>query len=112
MQVQLEKLDEFLKESTIPKKYRDLANIFSPSNAYCLPPHRDDDHAIELELGKTPLFGPLYKISEYQLKKLLEDIDENHASGFIQLLNHPPENLSYLPLNLMGLYGCGSITVD
>ena len=39
MQVQLEKLDESLEEPTIPKAYRDLANLFSQSNANCLPPH-------------------------------------------------------------------------
>ena len=65
MQVQLETLDESLEEPTIPKEYRDRANVFSPSNANSLPPHRDEDHAIELEPGKTPPFGPLYNLSEY-----------------------------------------------
>ena len=83
MQVQLETLDEPLEEPTIPKAYRDLADVFSPSNANSLPPHRDEDHAIELEPGKTPPFGPLYNLSEYQLKTLREYIDENLANGFI-----------------------------
>ena len=64
MQVQLETLDESLEEPTIPKAYRDRANVFSPSYANSLPPHPDEDHAIELEFGKTPLFGPLYYLSE------------------------------------------------
>ncbi len=84
MQVQLETLDESLKESTIPKVYRDLADVFSPSNANFLPPHRDEDHAIELEPGKTPSFGPLYNLSQYQLKTLRGYIDENLANGFIR----------------------------
>ncbi len=54
MQVQLETLDESLEEPTILKVYRDLANVFSPSNANSLLPHRDKDNAIELEPGKTP----------------------------------------------------------
>ncbi len=83
MQVQLETLDESLEEPTIPKAYRDLANVSSPSNANSLPPHRDEDHAIELEPDKTALFGPLYNLSEYQLKTLRECIDENLANGFI-----------------------------
>ena len=33
MQRQLETLDESLEEPTIPKAYRDVANVFSPSNA-------------------------------------------------------------------------------
>ncbi len=84
MRVQLERLDEFLKEPTVPKAYRDLADVFSPSNANSLPPHRDEDHAIELELGKTPPFGPLYNLSEYQLKTLREYIDENLAKRLIR----------------------------
>ncbi len=37
MQVQLEKMDESLEEPTILKAYRDMANIFSLSNANFLP---------------------------------------------------------------------------
>ncbi len=58
-------LDKSLEEPTIPKAYKDLANVFSPSNANFLPTHQDEDHAIELELGKTPPFGSLYNLSEY-----------------------------------------------
>ncbi len=59
MKMQLETLDDFLKEPTIHKVYRDLAKIFLLSNANSLPPHRDEDHAIGLEPGKIPPFGPL-----------------------------------------------------
>ncbi len=83
MQVHLETLDESFQEPTIFKVYRDLTNVFSPSNANFLPPHRDEDHGIELEFGKTPPFGPLYNLSEYQLKKLCEYIDENLANKFM-----------------------------
>ena len=112
MQVQLETLDESLEEPTIPKAYRDLADVFSPSNANSLPPHRDEDHAIELEPEKTPPFGPLYNLSEYQLKTLHEYIDENLANGLFDLLNSLPEHLSCLPLNLMVFYVSVSITRD
>ena len=63
MQVQLETLEDSLEEIPIPKAYRDLAKIFSPSNANFLPQHRDEDHVIELQPGKIPLFGPLYNLS-------------------------------------------------
>ncbi len=65
MEVQLDMLDESLEEPSIPRVNRDLADVFSPSNANFLLPHRDEDHAIELEPGKTPPFGPLYNLSEY-----------------------------------------------
>ncbi len=68
VQVQLETLDESLKKPIIPKEYRDLVNVCSPSNANSLPTHQDENHAIELEPGKTPLFGLFYNLSEYELK--------------------------------------------
>ncbi len=83
MQVQFEDLDESLEEPTIPKAYRDLAKVFSPSNANSIRPHREKDHAIELEPGKTPLFDPLYNLSEYQPKTIREYIDKNLANEFI-----------------------------
>ncbi len=84
MQVQLETLDESLEEPAIPKAYRDPVDVFLPSNANSLPPHQDEDHAIELQPGKTPPFGPLYNLSEYQFKTLREYIDKNLANGFIR----------------------------
>ncbi len=82
--MQLERLDESLEEPSNPKAYRDLANVFSPSIANSLPPHRDEDHSIELEPEKTPPFGPLYNLFEYPLKTLREYIDKNLANGFIR----------------------------
>ncbi len=82
--MKLETLDESLEESTIPKVYTDLANVFSPSNANSLLLHQDEDHAIKLEPEKTPPFGPFYNLSEYQLKTFREYIDENLANGFIR----------------------------
>ena len=84
MQVQLETLDESLEEPTIPKAYRDLANVLLPSNANFLPSHRDEHHAIELDTGKTPPFSPLYNLSEYQLKTLRDYMDKNLANRFIR----------------------------
>ncbi len=82
--MQLETLDESLEEPTIPKAYRDLANVFSPSNANFLPQHRDEDHTIELEPGKTPLLRLYYNLSDYQLNTLREYIDKNLANRLIR----------------------------
>ncbi len=84
MQVQFETLDESLEKPTILKVYRDLANVFSPSNANFLPTHRDEDDTIELEPGKTPPCGPLYNLFEYKLKTLRKYMDENLANRFIR----------------------------
>ncbi len=64
MQVQLETLDESLEEPTIPKAYKDLANVFLPSNANFEPWQWNEENSIEMKNKKTPLFGPLYNLSE------------------------------------------------
>ncbi len=112
MQVELETLDESLGIPTIPKVYKNLANVFLLSNANFLPPHRDKNYAIELEPEKTPPFGLLYNLSEYQLKTLCEYIDKNLANRFIRPSKPVPKHLSCLPLKLIALYGYTLITVD
>ncbi len=84
MYLQLEMMDESLEEPIIRKAFRDLANVFSLSNADFVSPHWDEDHEIKLEPGKTPPFGPFQNLSEYQLKTLREYIDENLANRFIR----------------------------
>lgn len=49
IKVQVRTLEEFLKESSILRVYRDLSNIYSESNANFLPPRRDEANTIELK---------------------------------------------------------------
>ena len=84
MQVQHETLDESVKEPTISKVYRDLANLFLLSNANRLSLYWEEDHAIELKPQKTSLFGPLYNLSKYQLKMLYEYMEKNLIKRFIR----------------------------
>ena len=52
----------------IPEQYRDLADVFSKAKSETLPPHRGHlDHAIPLEKGAKPVFGPIYNLSERKL---------------------------------------------
>ncbi|CAD6951694.1 unnamed protein product [Tilletia caries] len=82
-----------LKEK-VPSKYHDLLAAFSKTNADTLPPHRDFDHRIDLEPGTKPPFGPIYSLSEPELKALREWLDENlenyisRRSSHIGLMNH------------------------
>src|SRR5262249_1265633 len=64
--------------------YDDFAEVFSKESASVLPPYRPYDHRIPLEPGTTPPFGPLYPLSEVELKALDEYIKENLAKGYIQ----------------------------
>jgi hypothetical protein len=58
-------------------------------NANALPRHQPWDHEIRLELGKQPTFGPIYALSEKELKTLREYLDENLARGFIRKSESP-----------------------
>src|SRR5262249_28134246 len=67
-----------------PQDSLDFADVFSKNPASALPPHRPHDHQIPLQPGTTPPFGPLYSLSEVELKALDEYIKENLAKGYIQ----------------------------
>ena len=68
----------------LPEPYQDFADVFSEAKASSLPPHREFDLTIETEEGKDPPFGPLYPLSETELKVLRDYIDDNLARGWIR----------------------------
>jgi transposase InsO family protein len=70
--------------SIVPPDYTDFSEVFSKESASVLPPHRPYDHRIPLEPGTTPPFGPLYSLSEVELKALDEYIKENLSKGYIR----------------------------
>jgi hypothetical protein len=71
-------------KSQLPEPYQDFADVFSEAKASNLPPHREFDLTIETEEGKDPPFGPLYPLSETELKVLRDYIDDNLARGWIR----------------------------
>jgi hypothetical protein len=73
----------------VPPQYHDLLQAFSKTRADTLPPHRPYDHAIDLEPGTKPPFGPLYSLSEPELKELSAWIKENLSKGFIRASQSP-----------------------
>lgn len=74
---------------TLPSKYAEFEPIFSKVEADHLPPHRPYDHTIPVvEGGKVP-FGPVYNLSQVELKALHEYIKENLAKGFIRRSESP-----------------------
>ena len=48
-----------------------------------LPPRHPYDHSIVLEDGTSPLFGPIYSLSEVKQLALRNFLDENLANEFI-----------------------------
>ena len=74
---------------TVPKQYHDHADVFSQTAAASLPPHLPYNHTINLEEGVTPLYGPIYSMSETKLKALQEHLDDALGKGFIRPSNSP-----------------------
>ena len=74
---------------TVPEQYHDYADVFSEAAAASLPPHRPYDHTINLEEGATPPYGPIYSMSETELKALREHLDDALGKGFIRPSNSP-----------------------
>jgi hypothetical protein len=70
-------------EQKIPEKYATFADVFSKEKADILPEHRKYDCPIDLKEGGQPPFGPIYNLTQPELKALKEYIDENLAKGFI-----------------------------
>jgi hypothetical protein len=56
----------------LPKEYKEYQDVFSEDKANKLPPRGQPEHAIELT-GDLP-HGPIYNLSEKELKVLREYI--------------------------------------
>ena len=65
-------------------EYSNYSNVFSAEHAAELPENtRMNKHAIKLEKGKQPLFGPIYSLELVELETLKTYIKTNLANGFI-----------------------------
>ncbi len=73
----------------VPSEYHDLLDVFSKKKADALPSHRPYDHTIPLVPGETPPFGPIYSLSEVELKALSDYLEENLSKGFIRPSSSP-----------------------
>ena len=74
----------------VPAEYSDYSDVFSAENAAELPENTGiNEHAIELEEGKQPPFGPIYSLEPVELETLKTYIETNLANGFIQPSKSP-----------------------
>ena len=82
---------EYINElkGLVPSEYHDLLSVFSQKKADTLPPHRPYDLSIVTEDNKTPPFGPIYSLSEIELKALSAWLEENLSKGFIRASQSP-----------------------
>ena len=54
-----------------------------------MPPHREVDHAIDIQPGKEPPYGPIYPLAPAELKVLREYLEASLAKGFIRESTSP-----------------------
>ena len=73
----------------IPRVYQEFYTMFKEEAHEKLPEHRDWDHEIPIEEGKKPTYGPIYALSETELKALREYLDKNLKKEFIQPFTSP-----------------------
>ena len=74
----------------IPAEYSDYSNVFSAENAADFPENIGiNEHAIKLEEGKQPPFGPIYSLGPVELETLKTYIETNLANGFIRPSKSP-----------------------
>ena len=78
------------KKVTIPAKYSDFADIFFEKSENIFPKQTGSNkHAIKLEKGKQPFYGPIYILKPVELKTFKTYIKTNLANGFIWALKLP-----------------------
>ena len=76
-------------KTLIPEEYYDFLDVFSRAESDKLPPYRLYDHKIDLIPGKEPGYGPLYGMSQAELRVLKKYLDDNLAKGFIRPSKSP-----------------------
>ena len=61
----------------VPPDYHEFTDVFSKTHTSAPAPHWPYDLKIELEEGTSPPFGPIYSLSQSELKSLQEFLDEH-----------------------------------
>lgn len=89
-------IDKYLKEkpyvdpkTILPPEYHDLVEVFNKARADVLPPHRENDHRIDLEPGIKPSYFHLREYSQAELQCVKKYVDDNLAKGFVRKSNSP-----------------------
>ena len=74
----------------VPPEYADYADVFSFDLAMELPENIGiNEHAIKLEDGKQPPYGPIYSLGPVELETLKTYIKIHLKTGFIRLSKSP-----------------------
>ena len=72
------------EEVKIPNKYSDFSDVFLKEKTLILPELTEiNQHAIKLQKGQQPPYGPIYSLGPIELKLLKTYIEINLANSFI-----------------------------
>ena len=83
-----------MKKVQIPSKYSDFSNVFSKEKASILPKATElNQHAMKLQEGYQPPYGPIYSLNLVELEMLKTYIETNFANGFIWPSKSPASTL-------------------
>ena len=77
------------KREIINKHYAKFKIAFEKKEADKLPPHRDYDMTIDLIPGSQLYYGPIYSLTNEELRTLKDYIKENLKKGFIRKSSSP-----------------------
>ena len=102
------------KEVRILDEYSDFIDVILKAKALMLPEHTElNKHAINLENGKQPPYGPIYSLGLVELETLKTYIKTHLKTGFIWpsksptgapiLFNKKPDGSFYLCVDYRGL---------
>ena len=75
--------DALVNMTGVPPDYHEFTNVFSKTHASATALHQPYDLKIELEEGTSPPFGPIYSLSQSELRSLQEFLDEHLVMDFI-----------------------------
>ena len=86
----------------VPAEYSNYNDVFSVENAAELPGNTEmNEHAIELEAGKPPPFGPIYSLSPMELETLKPTSKPIWPTALSGPPSPLPEHLSFLTKSQM-----------
>ena len=77
------------QEGGLPTALKEYKDVFEEEGASSLPRHQASDHAIQLQEGKEPPYGPLYPLSARELEVLREYLENALATGRIRHSTSP-----------------------
>ena len=96
----------------MPAQYSDFANVFLKKSAKVFPEYTEiNKHAIELEDGKQPPYGPIYRLDPLELETLKTYIKTNLANGFTNFQILPLLLRSHFIVSLMEAFDCTLISM-